>query len=98
MYFTCRECKLKHHLLIHRGKPSTVSSQNFVSKTSAQSILRTASTSDVKPNCNDMQRNPAAEGFCARSTKTSNVFLSTAMVKIQDHSGKDIEMCALLDS
>ena len=96
--FSCRECKLKHHSLLHRDKPSTVSTQKFVSKKSAQSNLGTASTSDVKPNCNETQGNPIAEGFCAKATNTSNVLLSTALVKIQDHSGKNIQMRALLDS
>ena len=91
--FTCRLCKLNHHSLIHREKPSTVSAQK-----NAQSNLATASTSDVKPNCNETRRNQAAEGFCAKATNTSNVLLSTANVNNQDHSGKDIQMRALLDS
>ena len=35
--FTCRECKLNPHSLLHRGKPSTASTQKFVSKRNAQS-------------------------------------------------------------
>ena len=96
--FTCRECKLKHHLLKHREKSSTVSTQKFVSKKNAQFNLGTASTGDVKPNCNETQRNQAADGICAKATNTSNVLLSTAMVNIEDHSGKDIPMHGLLDS
>ena len=92
------EVELNHHSQIHRKKPSTVSTQKFVSKKNAQSDSGTASTSDVKPNCNETQRNQAAEGFCAKTTNTSNVLFSTAMVKIQDHSGKHIQMRALLDS
>ena len=96
--FTCRECKLKHHSLLHREKPSTASTQKFVSKKYAQSNLGTAPTSDLKPNCNESQVNQPAESFCAKATNSSNVLLSTALVKIREQSGKDIQMRALLDS
>ena len=92
--FTCRERKLQHHSLLHREKPSTASNQKFVSKRNAQPNLGTASTSDVKPNCNEAQGNQHAEGLCAKATNTSNVFLSTAFVKIRNQSGKGIQMRA----
>ena len=44
------------------------------------------------------KKNQAAEGFCAKATNTSTVLLLTVTVKIQGHSGKDIQMRTLLDS
>ena len=52
----------------------------------------------MKPNRNESQVNQPAEGLCAKATNSSNDLLSTALVKIRDQSGKDLQMRALLDS
>ena len=96
--FTCKERKLKHHSVLHREKPSTPSTQIYVSKRNAQSNLSTAFKSDVKPNCNEAKGNQPAKGFCANATNTSNVHLPTALFKIRDKSREDIQIRALLDS
>ena len=42
--------------------------------------------------------NQPAERVCAKTTNSSNVLFSTALFKIRDQSGEDIQMRTLLDS
>ena len=98
--YTCRECKMKHHTLLHRDK---ILQANSSIKRSIQS--NAASTETRKKNHETVVNSHCnATTECrlhsspSHSSPFNNVLLSTAYVSLRDKAGSEISMRALLDS
>ena len=89
--FTCRECKQRHHTLLHRSTPSSQGSKD-------KATGLHGSLPDSVPEESSTTTDPLTSGHCNASAPTKSVLLSTALVSIKDHAGKSVKLRALLDS
>ena len=82
--FTCRECRQRHHTMLHRPsqtKTTCVEVENTSQETQATSIVETVSNNQ-----------------CAAVSPKKTVLLSTAYVTIKDADGTPMTLRAMLDS
>ena len=82
--FTCRECRQKHHTLLHR--PSQVKTTSVEVQETSQEIHATSVVETVS--------NVQCGAVCLKKT----VLLSTAYVMIKDANGTPLTFRAMLDS
>ena len=93
--FTCRECMMKHHTLLHRPKSPLTSSQ-VVSVNN--SIANHSSPSTNQEQSSIVCQNQEVLGLTSTDGNVNSVLLSTAIVSIKDQRGRNIQLRALLDS
>ena len=82
--FTCRECRQKHHTLLHR--PSQVKTTSVKVEDTSQEIHATS----VVETVSNVQ--------CGPVTLMKTVLLSAAYVMIKDADGTPVTLRAMLDS
>ena len=89
--FSCRECKMKHHTLLHRTqKPSNPPQVGDNGRNTFQASGSSASQKD--------SNSKFTTGHLNTDSQNNTVLLSTVVVSIRNGSGKPIRMRALLDS
>ena len=95
--FSCRECKAKHHTLLHRPKPATTlhdGSNKTIARvsTSANTTIQSAGSAGQQADTSVLT------GHCGSGSPNAGALLPTAMVPIHNKSGETVHLRALLDS
>ena len=88
--FSCRECKGKHHTLLHRDKPRSSSDQQPSKHDRDRNKDGEDKTGTPSPTM--------ASGHCSKGSPVTSVLLATAVVKVRNASGLEVPLRALLDS
>ena len=99
--FTCRECRQRHHTLLHRSTRSKDGgSQDGNEKTTGlHGNLPEAMSEQSEEDMAEAPTKNVTSGHCNTTTAPMNsVLLSTAFVTIKDAVGKTVKLRALLDS
>ena len=86
--FTCRECKMKHHTLLHRSQKQLPDQ-----RTSTKTYSSMNSTSNKMESTKQFTR-----GHFSADNEINTVLLSTSLVTIRNSSGDAIKLRALSDS
>ena len=92
--FTCRECKQRHHTLLHR----TLKGNQDKKESAAGLFSNLPNTASEDTSELEQTADQVTSGHCNASVPINNVLLSTAMVSIKDSTGKTVKLRALLDS
>ena len=77
--FSCRECKGKHHTLLHRDKPRSSSDQQPSKQDRDGNKDGEDKTGTLSPTM--------ASGHCSKGSPVTSVLLATAVVKVRNASG-----------
>ena len=92
--FTCRECKQRHHTLLHR----TLKGTQVKRKSAAGLFSNLPETASEDSSKLGQTANQVTSRHCNASVPINNVLLSTALVSIKDFTCKTVKIRALLDS
>ena len=95
--FSCRECKAKHHTLLHRQKPAIT--LHFGSNKTIARVSTSANTTIQSAGSAGQQADTSVlTGHCGSGSPKAGALLPTAMVPIHNKSGERVHLRALLDS
>ena len=86
--FTCRECKMKHHTLLHRPLKQ-VPDQHITKK----AYSNVNSTSNIMDSAKQF-----TTGHVSADSEVNTVLLSTSLVTVRNSLGDPIKLWALFDS
>ena len=92
--FTCRECRQRHHTLLHKpvkGTPVNTEKATGLHSNLPERTLEETLNTEEAPDL-------VTSGHCNASIPINNVLLSTAVVSIKNSNGKVVKLRALLDS
>ena len=98
--FTCRECKMKHHTLLHRDKSLQANSsieRTIQSNAASTETIKKYHETVVNSHCNATTE-CRLHSFSSHSSPFTNVLLPTAYFSLRDKAGNEMSMRALLDS
>ena len=98
--FTCRECKMKHHTLLHRDKSLQANSsieRTIQSNAASTETIKKYHETVVNSHCNATTE-CRLHSFSSHSPPFTNVLLPTAYFSLRDKAGNEMSMRALLDS
>ena len=94
--FSCRECKAKHHTLLHRPTPVTTLHDGS-NKTIARVSTSASTTFQSAGSASQQADTSVLTGHCGSGSSNAGALLPTAMVPIHIKAGEKVHLRALLD-